>query len=55
MAGIRVTGKTKAPEAMKLISKIASYRFENQYEELKGHKDVDEALENAIAKLKTLL
>ncbi|MCR5044785.1 MAG: hypothetical protein K6A93_11780 [Bacteroidaceae bacterium] len=33
--GIRITGKTKMPQGMKLASKIASYLFEQQYGELR--------------------
>ena len=53
--GIKVTGKTKSPEALKLISKISTYLFEQEYEELKGKESVKTALKNAISELKTLL
>lgn len=49
--GIRVTGKTKAPNAMKLYSKIASFLFEEEFGELKYHQAAKKALENANKEL----
>lgn len=53
--GLRITGKTKAPEAQKLLAKIASYRFEQECGELKNHPDVDKALKEAARALTTIM
>lgn len=53
--GITITGKTKAPQAQKLLAKIASYRFEQQYGELRGHDNVDKALAAAAKALTKLM
>lgn len=49
--GIKVTGKTKAPNAMKLYSKIASFLFEEDLGELRYHPAAKEALKNANKEL----
>lgn len=52
--GIKITGKTKNPGALKLSSKISSYLFEEEYGELKNKDSVKEALKNALKALSSL-
>lgn len=49
--GIALKSKTKATEALKLLNHINSYRFEQEYGELKGYKEANEALEKAAKAL----
>lgn len=53
--GINITGKTRKPQALKLFNAIASYLFEQEYDELKNEKAVTEALKNAKSALATLI
>lgn len=53
--GIKITGKTKSPNALKLISKISTYLFEEEYGELKGKESVKTSLRSAIDSLKELI
>lgn len=49
--GINVSAKTKARASIKLYNAIASYRFEQQYGEMKGNKKLEEALDKAQTEL----
>lgn len=53
--GIKIAKRNaKAPQALALQSKICSYLFEQEYDELKNHPDVKSALiaaKNALTKL----
>ena len=45
--GIKATAKTEAKASIKLYNSIASYRFEQQYGEMKGYTKLDETLDKA--------
>lgn len=50
--GIKVTTKTEAKASIKLYNSIASYRFEQKYNEMKGNTKLEEAL-NEVQELLT--
>ena len=45
--GVKITAKTEAKASIKLYNAIASYRFEQQYGEMKGNKKLEDALDTA--------
>lgn len=45
--GIKIKANTKASESIKLYNHIASYMFEQQYDEMKNNSKIKEALEKA--------
>ena len=45
--GIRVTANTEAKASLKLYNSIASYRFEQEFGEMKGNTKLNKALETA--------
>lgn len=45
--GIRVITKTEAKASIKLYNAIASYRFEQKYDEMKGNTKLEKALDTA--------
>lgn len=45
--GVRVTAKTEAKASLKLYNAIASYRFEQKYDEMKGNTELEKALDTA--------
>lgn len=53
--GIKVSTKTKNPEALKLSNKIRSYLFEQEYGELKGKENIKNALKSALSELNSLV
>lgn len=53
--GIKITAKTKAPNALKLSNKIRTYLFEEEYGELKGKQGATDALKQALIELSKLV
>ena len=53
--GVRVTAKTEAKASLKLYNAIASYRFEQKYDEMKGNTELDKALDTAQKHLSEII
>lgn len=53
--GINMSAKTEARASIKLYNAIASYRFEQQYDEMKGNKKLEEALDKAQTELTKII
>lgn len=45
--GIKLSSNTEAKASLKLYNAIASYRFEQQYDEMKGNSRLEKALDEA--------
>lgn len=53
--GIRVKSKTEAKASLKLYNAIASYRFEQKYDEMKGNTKLEKALDDAQKELAEII
>lgn len=53
--GIRVSTKTEAKASLKLYNAIASYRFEQKYDEMKGNSKLEKALDEAQGELTKII
>lgn len=53
--GIKVKAKTEAKASIKLYNAIASYRFEQQYDEMKGNTELEKALDKVQTELSKII
>lgn len=53
--GLKVTAKTEARASLKLYNAIASYRFEQEHDEMKGNSKLRKALDDAQSELAEII
>lgn len=53
--GIRVRSKTEAKASLKLYNAIASYRFEQEHDEMKGNMKLGKALDDVQKELAEII